>query len=185
MRPPLLSIGFVLQAWAQAPPSPTPPSPFSASRPNIIYLLSDDLGFGDNSYSRPHKGDSIPTPNLERMAKEGLTFLTGYSGPICAPSRTTLMTGLHMGHTTIRGNDGSYSPLTAEDVTVAAVLKKAGYHTALMGKWGLGDHGSTGYPLNQGFDEFIGQDSQVGCHDWYPYVIQNGSNASRFVMANK
>lgn len=90
-----------------------------------------------------------------------------------------------MGHTTIRGNDGSYAPLRADDVTVAAVLKKAGYHTALAGKWGLGDHGTTGYPLSQGFDEFVGQDSQVGCHNWYPYIIQNGSNSAQTIPANK
>merc|ERR1719335_1173335 len=65
----------------------------SASRPNIIYMLSDDMGYGDNSYSRPHSGLAVETPNLERLAREGLVFLTGYSGPICAPSRTTLMTG--------------------------------------------------------------------------------------------
>jgi len=89
-----------------------------------------------------------------------------------------------MGHTTIRGNDGSYSPLLATDVTVAKVLKQAGYHTAVMGKWGLGDAGSTGYPLVQGFDEFIGQDSQVGCHNWYPAVIQNNSDTKCKVLAN-
>jgi len=156
----------------------------SASRPNIIYMLSDDMGYGDNSYSRPHSGLAVETPNLERLAREGLVFLTGYSGPICAPSRTTLMTGRHMGHTTIRGNDGSYSPLLTTDVTVAAVLKSAGYHTALMGKWGLGDAGSSGYPLAQGFDEFIGQDSQVGCHNWYPAVIQNNTDSQHKIGAN-
>ena len=140
----------------------------SGSRPNIIFVLSDDLGFGDVGYSQPNNSSHrMSTPHMQRMADEGLIFVTGYSGPICAPSRTTLMTGRHMGHTTIRGNDGSYSPLTAQDVTVAMTLKEAGYKTALVGKWGLGDFNTTGYPLAQGFDFFVGQTSQVDCHQWY------------------
>jgi arylsulfatase A len=76
------------------------------------------------------------------------------------------MSGLHLGHCTIRGNDGAYSPFLATDETIGKVMKKAGYRTGLIGKWGLGNFGTTGYPLNQGFDVFVGQDTQVGCHDW-------------------
>jgi hypothetical protein len=115
----------------------------------------------------------IPTPNVARMAKNGMKFLRSYSGQVCAPSRTMLMLGKHLGHTTIRGNDGAYTPLLASDITVAKVLQQAGYTTALAGKWGLGNFGTTGYPNAQGFDHFIGQDTQVGCHDWYPLSVCN------------
>lgn len=98
------------------------------------------------------------------MAKNGMKFSRGYSGQVCAPSRTMLMLGKHLGHTTIRGNDGAYTPLLATDVTVARALQMAGYHTGIVGKWGLGNFGTTGYPLNQGYDYFVGQDTQVGCH---------------------
>lgn len=133
------------------------------SRPNIIFILSDDLGYGDYSISDAVYKNStrIPTPNVARMAANGMKFTRGYSGQVCAPSRTMLMTGRHLGHTTIRGNDGAYTPLLATDVTVARVLKNAGYTTALVGKWGLGNFGTTGYPNAQGFDHFVGQDSQL------------------------
>ena len=84
---------------------------------------------------------------------------------------------MHTGHCTIRGNDGSYRPLQPDDVTVAKVLQ-GNYTTGLIGKWGLGDFTSSGYPLSQGYDFFIGQDSQVGCHDWYPSTIQNNSDGA-------
>jgi arylsulfatase A-like enzyme len=100
---------------------------------------------------------AIPTPHIQSLADDGLTFRRSYSGPVCAPSRCTLMMGQHQGHCTIRGNDGSYRPLQPTDTTVAAVLKSAGYVTALIGKWGLGDASTTGYPLAQGFDHFVGQ----------------------------
>lgn len=144
--------------------------------PNIIFILSDDLGYGDYSISEGvNRTVTIPTPNIQRLADAGMKFRRSYSGPVCAPSRCILMTGRHMGHCTIRGNDGSYTPLLPNDTTVAKVLQPA-YTTALIGKWGLGDFNTTGYPLSQGFDFFIGQDSQVGCHDWYPNIIQNNTN---------
>lgn len=94
----------------------------SGSRPNIVFILSDDLGYGDISISPDvNRTNTIPTPNIEAMAQNGIQFLRGYSGPVCAPSRCTLMTGKHQGHCTIRGNDGAYSPLLNTDVTVAKV----------------------------------------------------------------
>lgn len=146
-------------------------------RPNIIFILADDLGYGDVQISKQVNGSSfrIPTPNIDRLAQNGMKFSRGYSGQVCAPSRCMLMTGRHLGHCTIRGNDGSYSPLLPSDETVAATLRKAGYRTGLVGKWGLGDYNTSGYPLDQGFDFYIGQDSQVGCHDWYPIAINNQS----------
>ena len=131
----------------------------------IIFILSDDLGFGDVSIASPVQRTPplhrpIPTPNVQRLADNGLTFTRAYSGQVCAPSRCSLMLGLHSGHCTVRGNDGSYCPLLQSDTTVAAALQRAGWGTALFGKWGLGDYGSAGYPLAQGFDTFVGQDSQ-------------------------
>eukprot|EP00750_Incisomonas_marina_P025017 INCI529.1.p1 GENE.INCI529.1~~INCI529.1.p1 ORF type:complete len:514 (-),score=67.48 INCI529.1:1737-3278(-) len=156
-------------------------------KPNIIFILADDLGYGDIS---PAGGVNrsraeIPTPNIQALADSGMQFHRGYSGQVCAPSRCSLMTGRHSGHCTIRGNDGSYSPLQPHDVTVAEVLREhANYTTALFGKWGLGDFNTTGYPLEQGFDVFVGQDSQVACHNWWPVHIQNGTDGSCLLPGN-
>ena len=157
----------------------------AAGPPNIIFILSDDLGFGDYSISNPVNRTiaAIPTPNIQRIADNGIKFERSYSGPVCAPSRCSLMTGRHTGHCTIRGNDGSYTPLLPSDITVAKALQGI-YNTALIGKWGLGDFNTTGYPLAQGFDYFIGQDSQVSCHNWYPEVIQNQTNGAAQLPAN-
>lgn len=143
----------------------------SATPPSIIFILSDDLGFGDYSVSEPVHPQGgqgrIASPNVDRMAANGLRFLQSYSGPICAPSRTTLMLGQHMGHTTIRGNDGAYTPLLETDTTIAKVLQPT-HVTAMIGKWGLGNVNTSGAPTAQGYDYFFGQDTQVGCHNWYP-----------------
>ena len=164
----------------------------SAPRPNIIFILSDDLGFGDYSISDGvNRTHAIPTPHIKSLADGGLKFQRGYSGPVCAPSRCTLVTGKHMGHCTIRGNDGSYRPLQDGDATVASVLKQAGYTTGLAGKWGLGDgdaatgYSTSGYPLARGFDWFVGQSSQGGCHNWYPSQVQNGSDISAALVRNQ
>lgn len=153
----------------------------SGRRPNLVFILSDDLGYGDDSISPAVTTGSfrIPTPNIGRIASNGIKFVRGYSAQVCAPSRCTLMTGRHLGHCTIRGNDGAYSPLRPSDVTVAAVLKQAGYRTGVIGKWGLGNFGTSGYPLKQGFDYFVGQDTQVGCHDWYPLTVCNNTGHSQ------
>jgi len=136
----------------------------SGRKPNIIFVLSDDLGYGDlGCYGQKR----IKTPNLDRMATEGMRFTQHYAGStVCAPSRCVLMTGLHTGHALIRGN--AHVPLRSEDVTVAERLKSAGYTTALCGKWGLGEAGSTGIPNRKGFDYFFGYLNQTHAHNYYP-----------------
>lgn len=133
-------------------------------KPNIIFILADDLGYGDaGCYGQ----DSIPTPNIDRMAGQGMLFTQHYAGStVCAPSRCALMTGLHTGHARIRGN--ARVPLKTEDITVAELLKKNGYKTALFGKWGLGLNGTTGTPNLKGFDQFTGYLSQRRAHNAYP-----------------
>ena len=135
-----------------------------ARKPNIIFILADDLGYGDlGCYGQ----ERVKTPRLDRMAAEGMRFTQHYSGStVCAPSRCALMTGMHTGHARIRGN--ATVPLEPEDATIAKVLKAAGYRTALYGKWGLGEEGTGGIPTRQGFDEFYGYLNQVHAHNYYP-----------------
>jgi arylsulfatase A-like enzyme len=141
-------------------------------KPNLIWILADDLGWGDlGCYGQK----VITTPNLDRMAAEGMRFTHFYSGAtVCAPSRSVLMTGLHHGHTRVRGNAGDANPaaqaLKADDVTVAKALREAGYKTALIGKWGLGDIGeaASGMPRKQGFDDFYGYMNQHHAHNHFP-----------------
>jgi arylsulfatase A-like enzyme len=149
-----------------------------ASKPNLIFILADDLGYGDlGCYGQ----QVIQTPCLDRMAREGLRFSQFYSGAtVCAPSRSVLMTGLHQGHTRVRGNAGPTNPeaqaLRMGDVTVADVLHKAGYATALIGKWGLGDEGAaeSGLPRKHGFDFFLGFLNQIHAHNHFPdYLWRN------------
>lgn len=142
----------------------------AAKPPNIIYILLDDAGYGDLSCYGQEK---FTTPNVDRLAREGMRFTQHYSGStVCAPTRSTLMTGLHTGHTPIRGNREhkpvGQVPLPAEAVTVAEALKGRGYATAAFGKWGLGFPGSEGDPLNQGFDRFYGWNCQRNAHTYYP-----------------
>lgn len=136
----------------------------AAEKPNIIYILADDLGYGDlGSYGQK----LIRTPRLDQMAREGMRFTQHYAGaPSCAPSRCVLMTGKHTGHARIRAN--SKLALHAEDVTVAETLKAAGYATGGVGKWGLGDQETTGAPWKQGFDFFYGYLDQTEAHNYYP-----------------
>ncbi|MGH2689444.1 MAG: arylsulfatase, partial [Actinomycetota bacterium] len=156
------TLAFLLLGCA----SPAPPGP--PERPNIIFIMADDLGYGHlGCYGQ----EKIRTPNLDRMAREGLRFTQYYAGnPVCAPSRSVLMTGFHSGHTSVRNNPGG-TPILDEDVTVAEVLKAAGYATGLFGKWGLGDAETPGPPWRQGFDEFFGYLHQVHCHFYYPYYL--------------
>jgi arylsulfatase A-like enzyme len=137
------------------------------SLPNIIFILVDDLGYGDlGCYGQKR----IQTPHLDAMASEGVRFTQCYAGStVCAPSRCCLMTGRHTGHAHIRGN--ALVPLRPEDVTVAEVLKKAGYATALIGKWGLGEPGTTGIPNRKGFDEFFGYLNQGHAHNSFPTYL--------------
>ena len=139
----------------------------AAARPNIIFILADDLGYGDLGCYGQKK---IKTPRLDRMAAEGVRFTQFYAGAtVCAPSRCTLMTGLHNGHARVRGN--ADVPLAPGDVTVAELLHGAGYRTALVGKWGLGEAGTTGVPTKQGFDSFYGYLNQVHAHNYYPTFL--------------
>ncbi|MCC6484550.1 MAG: arylsulfatase [Armatimonadetes bacterium] len=137
-----------------------------ARKPNIIFILADDLGYGDvGCYGQ----QMILTPSIDRMAAEGVRFTQAYSGAtICAPSRCALMTGYHTGHTVIRGNKGAM--LGAKDTTVAKVLQETGYSTALIGKWGLGLEGE-GTPRKQGFDYFYGYRNQTLAHNYYPKTL--------------
>lgn len=138
--------------------------------------MADDLGFGDlGCYGQK----LIKTPRLDQMAEEGMKFTRFYSGStVCAPSRSVLMTGQHMGNTHVRGNAGgdmSRQTLRDEDLTVAEKLKEAGYATALIGKWGLGEVGQEGHPLKQGFDYFYGYLNQVHAHNFYPEFLWRNS----------
>ncbi|TAN36773.1 MAG: arylsulfatase [Verrucomicrobia bacterium] len=140
------------------------------SRPNVIFLLCDDLGYGDIGCYGQQK---IKTPNLDRMAREGLRFTQAYAGTsVCAPTRCALMTGLHIGHAPIRANrelkPEGQEPLPAGTFTVAHLFKQAGYATAMFGKWGLGFVGSSGAPDKMGFDEFFGYNCQRQAHNYYP-----------------
>jgi arylsulfatase A-like enzyme len=141
--------------------------------PNIIYILADDLGYGDlGCYGQ----ELFETPNIDRMAQEGMLFTQHYSGSsVCAPSRSCLMTGLHTGHTQVRGNKEiqpeGQEPLVGSIVTIAEVLQESGYVTGAFGKWGLGFPGSEGDPLNQGFDVFYGLNCQRLGHHYYPHHL--------------
>jgi arylsulfatase A-like enzyme len=166
-------LGCSLAAVVAAAVGPQTAHPQSAPRPNIILIMADDLGYGDlGSYGQR----IIQTPNLDRLAVEGLRFTQFYAGStVCAPSRSVLMTGRHMGHTRVRGNAGAGNyaaqTLASEDVTIARVLKDAGYATALIGKWGLGEMGSEGEPNRQGFDDFYGVVNQTHAHNHYPDFV--------------
>ena len=157
-----------------------------SKRPNIIFIMADDLGYGDlGCYGQKQ----IKTPNIDRLADEGMRFTNCYTGStVCAPSRSVLMTGQHTGHTRVRNNmgkvggtlvtdDGSPQrrvPLEAEDVTVAEVLKQAGYATGITGKWGLAEPNTDGLPTRQGFDEWFGYLNQRRAHTYYPpYLWRN------------
>lgn len=142
-------------------------------KPNIIYIIADDLGYNDLSC---YGQKNFSTPNIDKLAAEGMLFTQHYSGStVCAPSRSVLMTGLHTGHTYIRGNkeirpEGQH-PLADSIVTMAEVLQSEGYTTGAFGKWGLGPPGSEGDPINQGFDRFYGFNCQRFGHHYYPHHL--------------
>lgn len=171
----LLLAGAVVAMPASSSRGQTEPARKPAPRlPSIIFILADDLGYGDlGCYGQT----MIQTPNIDKLAAEGMKFTDFYAGDtVCAPSRCTLMTGLHTGHARIRSN--GTIPLAPGDVTVAEVLKRAGYRTAAIGKWGLGEEGSTGTPGKKGFDTWFGYLNQVAAHNYYPEVL-NRFEASR------
>jgi arylsulfatase A-like enzyme len=165
-------LSFELGAFAATPP-----------RPNIVFILADDLGYGElGCYGQK----IIQTPRIDQMVREGMRFTQFYAGAtVCAPSRSVLMTGQHHGRTRVRGNAGKANPLAqslrSNDVTVAKVLQAAGYKTALIGKWGLGDVGAAeqGLPRKHGFDYFFGFLNQHHAHNHYPdYLWRNEEKVS-------
>lgn len=168
MKPIILS--YILMVFGLAAYSQT------AQKPNIIYIYADDLGYGETG---PYGQTKIKTPNLDRMASEGMTFTQHYTGtPVCAPARCMLMTGKHGGHSYIRGNyemggftdesEGGQMPLPEGTFTIPKMLKSVGYATGITGKWGLGMTGTTGNPTLQGFDYFYGYVDQKQAHNYYP-----------------
>lgn len=149
---------------------------FSQTKPNVILIYVDDMGYGElGSYGQKQ----IKTPNLDQLAKEGMRFTQFYaSSPVCAPSRSSLMTGKHAGHSFIKGNyeygkfdddseEGGQMPLPEGTFTLAKLMKNAGYATAAIGKWGLGFKGTSGHPNNMGFDYFYGYLDQKHAHNFY------------------
>ena len=150
-----------------------------AGQPNIIYILADDLGYGDlGCYGQ----EIIKTPNIDQLAEEGMRFTDHYAGStVCAPSRCCLMTGLHTGHAIVRANGNV--PLRPSDVTVAELLKKAGYTTGIIGKWGLGEPETTGIPNKQGFDYWFGYLNQRHAHNYYPSYLWR--NEEKYDLKNK
>ena len=149
------------------------------SPPNIVFILADDLGYGElGCYGQ----EKIKTPNIDQLAAEGMRFTQHYTGaPVCAPARCVLMTGKHLGRAEIRGNRDSGNgrvfpgqwPLTDEALTIAEVLKSAGYATGGFGKWGLGPSVSSGSPNRQGFDRFYGYNCQRNAHSFYPPFLDS------------
>jgi arylsulfatase A-like enzyme len=139
--------------------------------PNIVYIMSDELAYYELSHMHNPR---IRTPQIDRFAADGIRFTQALAGaPVCAPLRCTLMTGKHMGHASVRVNDGG-TPLRAEEETIASMLKEIGYATGGFGKWGCGGRDSTGVPERHGFDVFFGYYDQVHAHSFYPpYLIRN------------
>ena len=175
-------------------------------RPNVVFIVADDLGYADVGCYGQKK---IRTPNIDRLAAEGMRFTQAYSGnPVCAPSRCTLMTGYHTGHAQVRNNRqvggtegwvlgstiGGQWPIAEDTFTVAKLFKRAGYATGAFGKWGLGRVGTTGDPQKQGFDHFFGYICQRQAHTYYPnhlwrdgevfWIEENKDGAERLYSAD-
>lgn len=157
----LLTAGLVFAGTARG----------AAAKPNFVYIMADELGYFEPSYMG---NPNIRTPNIDRMAAEGIRFTQGLAGStVCAPTRCCFLTGKHSGHTSVRLNGGG-TPLRAEEQTIASILKPLGYATGGFGKWGNGGRGSTGVPERHGFDLFVGYYDQVHAHSYYPpYLIRN------------
>ena len=168
-----VALGFLLSAGtlcAQQMEAPKASARAGAKQPNVLFVIADDLGYGELGCYGQKK---IATPCLDRLANEGMRFVQAYSGaPVCAPARCVLMTGKHSGRTTIRDNlehkPEGQEPIAKSDRTIAEMLKANGYATGCFGKWGLGYPGSDGDPLRRGFDRFFGYNCQRHAHDHYP-----------------
>lgn len=169
---PVLHVLFVAVLLAGAPGAK---AAGAAAKPNIVFILADDSGLGEYGC---YGGQAIPTPNVDRLAKEGMRFTRAYSGSaVCAPTRNVVMTGQHPGHMLRRANQSKSGllPLPADAVTVARMLREAGYATGGFGKWGLGNEGTTGAAEKQGFDVFYGYYDQVHAHSYFPEdLTRNG-----------
>ena len=157
-------------------------APRDLKHTNIVFILADDLGYGDlGCYGQK----DIRTPSLDRMAAEGMRFTSFYAGStVCAPSRCSLMTGLHTGHARIRGNSPPPT-LLADDVTLAELLQPKGYRSGVLGKWGLATPGSSGEPQKQGFEEWLGQLTNKEAHNHYPEYLYRADplgNVSTFSL---
>ncbi|MEC5127284.1 arylsulfatase [Verrucomicrobiales bacterium BCK34] len=157
----------------------------AAEKPNIIFILADDLGYRElGCYGQ----EKIKTPRIDQLAGEGMRFTRAYSGsPVCAPSRCVLMTGMHPGKARVRNNRGGFKPegqfpLESSDVTIAELLQAEGYTCGSFGKWGLGNIWSEGNPMDQGFDRFFGFNCQSHAHSYYPDFIW--SDETKFPLAN-
>lgn len=150
------------------------------STENLIVIVADDLGYGDlGCYGQGR----IHTPNLDRMAAEGVRFTQAYAGSsVCSPSRCSLFTGLHTGHSYVRGNS-PVIPLPEKTVTLGSFLQTVGYRTALIGKWDLGEMGTSGEPMRQGFDYFFGYDNLIAAHNYWPEYLWR--NADKVPLPNK
>lgn len=176
----LFALSVCLAAPALAPAADAPP--------NIVFILADDLGYGElGCYGQ----EKIRTPNIDRLASQGVRFLQHYSGsPVCAPARCSLLTGQHGGHAEVRANRDSGNgrifpgqwPITAEVTTIAQVLQQRGYATGAFGKWGLGPMRSTGAPNGKGFDRFYGYLCQRNAHSYFPRFLDSDD---REVEVNK
>jgi len=173
----LVVVSMSSAVFAQSGSKSLTPAVATQSRPNVIYILADDLGYGDLSCFGQEK---FQTPNIDALAQQGMRFTQHYSGStVCAPSRCSLMTGLHSGHAVVRGNKEvkpeGQAPMPADTVTVAHLMQKAGYETGLFGKWGLGAPGSVSEPLKMGFDQFYGYNCQRIAHCYYPAFLWNNN----------
>ena len=192
----LKAAGFGVTALALSCRTNTIQTARHKKKPNIVYIMADDLGYAELGCYGQKK---IKTPNIDKLADEGMRFTQHYSGnPVCAPSRCALMTGLHTGHAQIRANKevggkagwvlgstiGGQWPLEAGTITVAGILKDAGYTTGAFGKWGLGRVGTTGDPNRQGFDHFYGYICQRQAHTFYPNHLWRDGEVE-WIEANK
>jgi arylsulfatase A-like enzyme len=174
---------FLIISFCFACNVPKTPHKEAGTLPNIIFIMADDMGYGDlGCYGQT----VIQTPYIDQLAAEGMRFTQCYAGStVCAPSRSALMTGQHTGHTSVRGNASNIGgvppegrvPLQNEDITVAEVLKGAGYVTGMTGKWGLGEPGTAGLPNLQGFDEWFGYLNQRNAHEYYPPYLWNNQDS--------
>ena len=187
----LIAVASVARAATATPSVPSRPSAVSLTKPNIIFLLADDLGYGDIGAFGQKK---IRTPHLDQLARDGMKFTHHYSGHnVCAPSRCVLMTGKHPGHAYIRNNRGGQGlggvagpegqePVPPGELKLPLTLKKLGYATGGFGKWGLGGVGTTGDPNDQGMDRFFGYNDQAIAHNFYPTSLWN--NRERVPLRN-